>query len=208
MTKLRSLAKLEKQFAHKWGLFYSVTLSIVEDSSVNPSIDILSPATPVNMLLPGDAVFTLNTGLAFTAKATRKETTQVFYTIGKIMEFNRCGEGAPRNKMIPFGNTLRLSDWTVRQFMLISSDLIISLDSKESMTYEVKFELGKRGNVNPKWTFLQRNLNKASGLFNGGRVSSHSVIFTLGPTTDKRRKLEETALAAHNARLIGDAIER
>ncbi|WP_026941728.1 hypothetical protein [Hellea balneolensis] len=205
-----TIGKIEQSkvdFFEKWGVKYTLTLNVVEDSSFNPTLNLLSPTTPAEMLDPGDSVFTLESGLTFSAKATRTETDQVFHTVSFLNNQNTCVGSTTTNKPI-FGNSIGVQPWLTTRLGLVQSRLIASISDKESFTYQVKFEIGKRGNVTPKWAFVKRTLKDGSFISGAGRASSHSVLITFGPVDDTRRGLAETAEAIHTARLIGQAINQ
>jgi hypothetical protein len=183
-----------------WGVIYATTLSVVEESALNPS---LNAAT----VPPASTVFTINAGVTLSAKATRSETAQNFVSVKRAISSKSCGGGYP-NKMPLLGRDLRLSEWLVTQLSLVDTGLIPAITPKESFTYQVKFDIVRNANLNSQWTFLNRDVNRTGGIFSTGRNSSHSVLFTFGPTDASRVQLEESALAVHYARLIGDAVGR
>ena len=56
----RFIQKNKSDFFKKWGVKYTLKLKVIEDSSLAPQFNVLSPVTPASMLNPGDVVFTLN----------------------------------------------------------------------------------------------------------------------------------------------------
>ena len=205
--ELKNLRGTTADFFRPWGIKYALTLNVVEDSSINPSIDVLNPATPLGLLLPGTSVLTLNTGIKLTTKATTTQTDQKFNLVETIGGSLPCRD-APKNRIVALGDNLRIKSWMLTRIALVDSGFIDTLDPKESFTHEVKFEIGKRGNVDPRWTFLQHKFNKAGGLFNAGRTRNHSVLITFGPVDPSRKKLALRAESLHNARLFGNAVSQ
>lgn len=203
---IAELEGVDFEFYKNWGVRYTLTLSVVEDTSLNPSLNILSPTTPANLLSPGDVVFTLNTGLKFTAKATRTEIDQAFNTVGYLEGEELCPKGIPNNRVVVFGNDLGIRSWLITRLQLVKDRLITSLTNKEAFSYEVKFEIGKRGNLDPKWAFIQRNVKDSGGLFNSGRATTHTILVTFGPVSADRQELAPEAAATHNALLTGTLI--
>lgn len=185
---------------NNWGVIYTTTLTVVEETALNPS---LNAAT----IPPASTVFTLNAGLNLSARATRSETTQNFVSVKRAASSQACPDGS-RNKIPLLGRDLRLADWLVTQLMLVDAGLVPAITAKESFTYQVKFDIVRNANLNSQWAFVNRNLNRAGSVFSTGRNSSHSVLFTFGPTDASRVQLEQNALAVHNARLISEAISR
>ncbi len=204
-AEISALQEKTVDFFKKWGVKYTLTLNVVEDSSFNPSINVLSPTTPAAMLGAGDSVFTLNGGLALSAKATRTETDQVFNSISDLSDQNLCVADA-QNSTSVFENKLGVQPWLTTRLGLVQSGLITSITNKESFTYQVKFEIGKRSGTTPKWAFVKRGLKDAGTVLGAGRATSHSVLITFGPTVDGRQELATGADALHNARLISEAI--
>lgn len=203
---IERLTNAKIDFFEKWGVKYTLTLGVVEDTSLTPSLNILSPATPASLLNPGDVVFTLNTGLGLSAKATRTETDQSFNTVKFLGNKKPCGKETPNNGIVVFGNNLGIHAWLTTRLNLVREGYISSLTNKEAFTYQVTFEIGKRGNLDPKWAFIQRSLKDTGGLFNTGRRTTHTILVTFGPVTGDRQQLAPEAAAAHNALLIGNSI--
>ncbi|MEM6463902.1 MAG: hypothetical protein AAF724_18505 [Pseudomonadota bacterium] len=189
----------EIDFYRKWGVKYTLTLSVAEDLSLNPNVNIVSPTAPANLLNPGNTVFTLGTGIRITTKATKTNTDNAFDTVERIAAKGPCKQGVPKNRLIVFGNDLGLTSWMLTRLNLVREGYITSLTAKESFQYEAKFEIGRRGNADPKWTFIQRSLKDTSGLFNAGRNSSHSIVVTFGPVEEGRQQLAPEAAVAHQS---------
>lgn len=198
--RIESLRGTNISFFEDWGLLYTLTLNVVENTKLDPSLKAMS-------LPPGNVVFTLNSGLNLSAKATRKETTQVFSVVRSLAKEAKC-EKRPKSNIQLVGNKLGLGSWLRTQLSLVDLGVIKSLTPKESFTYQMTFEIVRSANVNPSWTFAKGNLSQTSGIFATGRTTSHTVLFTFGPTTKDRLQLEESALVVHTANLIGDAVNR
>lgn len=194
-------------FFEEWGVKYTLTLNVVEDSTLNPSFNILNPTTAVDMLNPGDSVFTLGAEFKHTAKATRTETDQVFNTVDFIGAQRSC-DSTPASGRVIFGNDIGVMSWLLTRLGLVQSGLITSISEKESFTYQVKFEIGASTSITPKWAFVKRELADIGPDFGVGRTSSHSVLITFGPVSKTRSGLARDAEAIHNARLISLAINQ
>ena len=83
-TQSATLTLEEKKkidFFKKWGVKYTLTLNVVEDTSFTPNLNLISRTTPIAMLESGNSVLTLNPGFTLSSKATRIETDQVFKTV-------------------------------------------------------------------------------------------------------------------------------
>jgi len=191
-------------FFKKWGVKYTLTLNVVEDTSFTPNLNLISRTTPIAMLESGDSVLTLNPGLTFSSKATRIETDQVFKTVEFLETQNKCEPDEHFNHPF-FNNSLGIQPWLTTRLGLVKSGIFESISEKESFTYQLQFEIGKRVGVTPKWEFVRRTLKDVSPIGEGGRATSHSFLVTFGPVSkDKtRQSLSDQAEAIHTARLIG-----
>lgn len=203
---LSNLRGQRVDFFENWGLQYSYTLKVIEDTSINPSLDLLTPTTAVSLLTPGDVVFTLGTGVKFTAKATKTVTNGDFDPMDVWNSQNKCKDEDPRNKISLARDDLGITSWLTSRLAFVDSGSITSLTAKEAFTYKLEFEIGKRANADPSWSFISRNLSEVSGLFSTGRKKTHTLQLTLGPTDPARVTLARQAAEQHFAGLIGSAI--
>jgi hypothetical protein len=196
----------KSDFLDEWGVLYNLTLVITENTGANPSIDLLTPTTPAADLLPGARVFTLNSGLGVSAKATRTETSQSFASIYVLSRKNKCIE-KQNNRIIPIGNKLGIQKWMSGRLKLFYEGTIVSKNPKDAFTYQVKFEISKDLKIDPKWSFKERKFSGSNGLFNMGRASAHSVLVTFGPAEPNRLRLDFEARNLHVSRVIGSAVK-
>ena len=98
-------------FFADWGVRYTLLLSVVEDTSISPNLNVVSPTTPATALNPGDVVFTLGAGFNVSAKATKTDTDYAFYTVSDLAAAGTCPDGIPKNEVVTFGNDLELDGW-------------------------------------------------------------------------------------------------
>lgn len=201
-TAIASLRENTADFFDSWGIKYTLTLQVVENSSANIALGGTSNPTPN----PGDTVATLGVGLGGTAKATRVETDQSFSTVKLYAEEKACS-GELTNKFVPNGSDLGFSSWILTRLGLVDSGVIGSLTERESFTYRVQFDIARIGSFSPTWTFVQRELSSVAVPLSGGRSVTHSILITFGPTNAARSKLAEDAAAVHNASIIGTFVE-
>ena len=185
-------------FFETWGVKYTLTLQVAENFSFDASLSGTSEITPQ----PGDRVFTIGTGIGKSARATRTETDQSFNTLKLYANEKRC-ERDKGNKIVPHGSDLGLGSWFRTRLSLVERNIIGSITERESFTYRVQFDIASTGRLTPTWTFVQRKLSSAGTPFSGGRSTAHSVLVTLGPTSEDRAKLAEEAAAVHDANIIG-----
>ena len=212
------LSGKEGDFYRNWGLLYNLSLTTVENSAFRPTAtasDLESPATSPQTR----TVFTLGTDLGYSSKATSIQTSQIFSSVQRLRELEKCepinvetrkdasGDPIPRENIVPAGGNLGVSDWLINQVSLVESGLVGSLTSKEAFTYRVEFEIDKTAGISPAWSFVRSNILRASAPLSGGRRTTHSVLFTFGPTDGARQTLSSNALSVHNARLVADAIQ-
>nr|WP_319385725.1 hypothetical protein [uncultured Roseibium sp.] len=200
--ELRRVDGVDRRFFKDWGLLYSLTLNVIENTSLDPSLGVTS-------LPPGNVVFTLNSGLNVSAAATRVETSQDLFLVRDVAKQNRC-EDRPKNKIQPFQNNLGLSDWLIGRLAEVDAGLVKSIGPKESFTYKITFEIKRGVGVSPSWAFIDSNLSQTSGVFGAGRTTRHTALFTFGPIKPgtSRVELTQTAFAVYSANLIGDAINQ
>ncbi|MEP2890748.1 hypothetical protein [Tateyamaria sp.] len=199
---LESFHSKTVDFFESWGVKYTLTLRVVENSSANISLSGTSDTSPN----PGDTVATVGLGLGGSAKATRTEIDQSFNTVKVYSNEEFCSD-AVDNKISPSGGDLGIGSWMRTRLALVDQDLIGPISEKESFTYQVQFDVARTGSISPTFTFIQRQLSSAAVPLSGGRSTAHSVLVTFGPADPSRAKLAEEAAQVHNARIIGAAIE-
>lgn len=203
-AKLAAVEKEKVDFFKKWGVKYTLSLNVVEDTSFTPNLNLISRTTPIAMLESGDSVLTLNPGFTLSSGATRIETDQVFKTVESVQTKNNCAPDEKFNHPF-FNNSLGIQPWLTTRLGLVKSGFFESISEKESFTYQLQFEITKRVGVTPKWEFVRRTVKDASPNGAAGRVTKHSILITFGPVSEDktRESLSTQAEAVHNARLIG-----
>ena len=190
-------------FFETWGIRYTLTLQVAENSSANASVSGTSNVAPS----PGSTVATVTTGIGTSAKATQTTTDQSFNTVKLYSREKLCADEL-NNRIVPRGRDLGIGEWLRQRLALVDRGIIGSLTEAESFNYKTQFEVSRTASLSPLWTFLLRDITSASIPLAAGRSTVHSVSVTIGPTTPDRTKLAETASTVHDASIFGIFINR
>jgi hypothetical protein len=191
-------------FLDKWGAQLDLTLTVNENGSVAPATQFFPLGQPKN--------WKFNWGFNATvgSSATRTETISFFYLISDLKQFP-CG---PRED----GPMLLQSDLKFKEWLYDAVDVdvtdVVSLPgtakpsassgpstkSSNVLTHTVTFVLTTTGGVSPQWALVNTSFVHIPVSF--GRVRTHTMLVTLGPTAptpdDKKGTTKQLAPTALN----------
>ena len=181
------------QWLPYWGTSVTLTLTVDEQSLLNPGVSVFNPFEnvikkfPVGGTVSGSQSFSLGIGASATAHATRQETIQVTYsnkdllTLAEADRTSSC-EGPHNGVMIE-------GDLKIGQFIYDKS-VIASFGNGttrnpnwppyDTFSEQITFVALFGGTVTPTWKFFRTAVNPTSTLLNANRTNTSTLTITLG----------------------------
>ncbi len=206
-AKDRKSKKTYSDFLLQWGVEVAVNLTVVERTSVNPTILLTPPTTPTT-------TFTLGGGFAASAEATRLQKTNVFFTLEELYQPGYFDVDKPtRTCRDPKGkkegsllvdNDLKLNSLlegrigaTVLGFADSPGSPALLVGQKNVLSQTVSFKIVTSGGITPTWKLVRASYNSTGTFLSTGRDRTHELVFTFGPldTSVKGRPWRLTPLA-------------
>lgn len=192
----------------KWGVQISLTLSVAEESAINPNA-IWSPRGS-----PGN-IFSLGSSIDLTSTATRISIINSFYLVKDLYAKGPCA--ANDNVEAPDGSFLIQSDLKLRSWLSThinasgkgSINVPDGTDTplqQDAVSHQVKFQVVSGGTVNPSWVLTEASVNTGAPLLKLSRDRTHDLLMTFGPTDVKGKQLIGSAAGTFFASQIGTAL--
>jgi hypothetical protein len=190
-----------------WGVQSTLNLTVDETSSINPTISWIPHAM-------AKAIFNLGGGATLSADATRIEKLSAFYSVAKLAQ-HRCADSSRPGGNFMMQSDLKLKEWLYDNVQVSDSgEITFPGDPKGPLgqnviSHEVKFVVTTNANVSPGLKLMRVSFDQSGSLLSGGRVRTHDLIITLGPTATNPQGQTVPSGAAANAQLsseIGVAI--
>lgn len=172
---------LKTKWLKDWGAQVTLTLNIVENSSVNPVVNWMPPS-------PATAVFNLGTGATGSSTATRENKLKFYYTVRELLARGPCSEDSR-----PGGVYMMQSDLKFREWLRFNTQLDASKQvqyprksnegpfKQEVLQHEVTFEVVSNANVTPGLKLVQVDINQSGNFLSAGRTRKHDLLITMGP---------------------------
>jgi hypothetical protein len=177
---------------NNWGTQVTLTLTIDEQSSVNPSGSYISIIHPIT------TIFTLLGGASVSSEATRIETLSYYYTINELYGSGKGCSHNTRNNFAdhPTGSLLIQSDLKLEEWLsaVVQSRAVENISiatpsstpasnqtAKNALSHEVKFIIISSGNITPMWKLVHATINQTGSLFMASRTRTHDLLMTFGP---------------------------
>lgn len=190
-------------FLNNWGVEVAINLTVVEKTSVNPTVLLTPPSGP-------SSIFTAAAGLAGSAEATRLQKTNVFFTVADLyrpqlfsVDSTKRGCRDPRGNKE--GSLLVDSDLKLSSLLegRIGATILNVADSpgssvpitgqKNVLSQTVSFKIVTSGSITPTWKLVRASVNPSGTFFSTNRDRTHELVFTFGPL-DKSVKGRPTGL--------------
>src|SRR6266702_2755196 len=165
-------------FLDSWGIQTTLTLTIDEKGAIAPSVLWTPPS-------PASAVFSLASGVNFSADATRKDVINAYFLVSDLVQA-RCSPASRPNGAFLLQSDLKLSEWL---FDAVSASLTRTVDFKNTalaggnniLQHEVTFVIDTSANATPTWTFKLVTVNPGGPFLNLDRSRSNDLLITMGP---------------------------
>jgi hypothetical protein len=193
-------------FLDKWGVQVSLTLTMMENSSLSPNAVWLPPSPP-------SSIFTLGAGLNGSAEATRTDSLNFYYTIADLYKRGYCSTGVQMGNAhsLLLRSDLKLKEWLFAQVGPVATGEIVPPTDpggplqRNAFAHEVKFVVHTGGSLNPAWTLANATINQSGNLFETNRDRTHDLTITFGPD-NSGKGLQLPAANEHLAKQIGLAV--
>jgi hypothetical protein len=192
---------LATKFLATWGVQVTLSLTVEEKSSANPTV-VFTPPSPLT------SVFTLAGGATLSSDATRTDAMNFYYTITQLLNRHYCTPGIQRGSAssLLIKNDLKTVEWLNDYISTVSTNQTDpkSVDSFQQnvLSHEVKFEILTSGGINPAWTLTKATIDQGGTLFSTQRDRTHDLTITFGPG-DSKGLTGQAAQASFQAALIG-----
>jgi hypothetical protein len=164
-----------------WGIQLSLTLNIVEKSSLDP----VAVWTPPGLAGIG---FSLGAGGTLSSEATRDNKLKSYYTVRELLARGPCAKESRPGGLFLMQSDLKLREWLRFNTQLdASGQLRLPRNAKEGpfkqevLQHEVKFAVVSSANVNPAFKLSRVDINQDATFLSAGRTRTHDLIITLGP---------------------------
>lgn len=178
VSRNRLSGKTYYDFLDKWGAEVAFTFTIVENSGANPSI----LGTPPS---PASAVFSITGSFSGSAKSTRIEKLNYFFTVAELYMPDGvvCEESTRRYDSFLIQNDLKIVDLLYGR---IGTDVLgithpADPGQKNVLSHEITFQVITTVNVTPSLKLVPATINPSGNFLTAGRDRTHDLVITFGP---------------------------
>jgi hypothetical protein len=211
-----------------WGTSVTLTLTVDEQSLLNPGVSVFNPfenvvkTFPVGGNVTGSQFFSLGIGASATAHATRQETIQVTYSNKDLLimadKDRRSHNGALSCEGLQNGVMIE-GDLKIGQFIYDKSVIASfgngttqnpSWPPYDTFSEQITFVALFGGTVTPTWKFFRTSVNETSTLLTANRTNTDNLTITLGALQQQATAKAPALLGPagqniHNASVFGAA---
>ncbi|WP_411901901.1 hypothetical protein [Methylorubrum thiocyanatum] len=224
-------AYYEKRLPDDWGAQLTLTLTVDEKSSLNPSGSYTrNISSEADVPAPGGSVaqsFSLPFTTQLSSQAVRTDTYYNFYTVAELIRERPID--TPCHRFNPLtgqadlpldrsgssyllqGN-LKIGDWlkgALKASRYIPSSKLPDKKNLEVLQYDIKFVVLTEGTVNPLWKLAPVSTGIGGlPLASTNRTRTHQMLLTFGPTekTDGKSSPVQTAVNLHTSGQLQNAV--
>jgi hypothetical protein len=184
-----------------WAVQTTLDLQVDEAGSLNPGATYLSSTT-----------FTIGAGAVLSSQATRESKFGNYWELDKL----KGADSSPCSNSTPRASSFLLSELGISEWLenaLKSRDYLPSSGGNKKdpffkqdfLSYHVKFVVTSSGTVTPAWKLVRVTTgNGGLPLVGAGRVRTHDLLLTFGPTFSA--KGPNLAISSHAAQDFGNAV--
>ena len=198
--------KPNTDFLLRWGTEMTLTLTIDEKSSLNPTLTWLPPSA-------ASAVFTLGAGLGGAADASRTDKMSFYYLVPTLLNEPYCDTGVLQGNdySLLVRSDLKLKEWLQDYLSAIGTSVgkppvAASGALKDTvLSHDIKFDITTSGNITPSWKLTRATVNPTGTFFSTSRDRTHDLMITMGPG-NQTGFTGTAAPAARQAGQIGNAV--
>jgi len=184
-----------------WAVQTTLDLQVDESGSLNPGATYISSPT-----------FTIGAGAVLSSQATRESKFGGYWELDKLKGAGSspCFNSNPQASSFLLSE-LGISDWLkdgLKSLHYLPSSGGNKKDpfyKQDFLSYHVKFIVTSNGSVTPAWKLVRVTTgNGGLPLVGAGRVRTHDLLLTFGPTFDA--KTPNLAISSHAAQDFGNAV--
>jgi hypothetical protein len=194
--------KINLDWFESWGVAVSLTMTVVENSAVNPGVtatNVLQNAVtkfPINGNVTTPQNFVLAVGGTLSSTATTTDKLLLFYKVSELKNAyfakDAVGKYFPCTPPTTAGtlfaeDNFKIFDWLERTLFLQYTQVTnfeqnnLGPQGQNGVSHEVKFEIVTNGNVTPTWKFVNISNVPSNPFFATGRDRTQDLIITIGP---------------------------
>lgn len=215
--------------SHAWGTSVTLTITVEDQSSANPSVALSNPLEnsikffPVGGNVTVPQSFSLGIGGTGAASATRTETIQFTYVNNDLLAYAKSNvkEGKVSCDKYHTGVIVE-SDLKIDQF-IYDKAAVATLNNITSaqtgyppfntFTDNISFVASLGGNITPTWKFSRISVDPSGNLLSATRTNTNQVTITIGPIQTYASKkgpatLSQGAQNQHNTQTLAGAINQ
>src|SRR5262249_2116315 len=151
-------ANPQATFLESWGIQTTLTLTIDEKGMIAPSVLWTPPS-------PASAIFSLASGVGFSADASRKNVINAYFLVSEL-EKARCSAEARPNGLFLLQSDLKLSEWLftavgASRTGTVNFQLATLASKTNGLQHDVKFEVVTSGTLTPSWKLKKVAVNNS-----------------------------------------------
>lgn len=218
---------LQLGWLRDWAAQVTLTLTIIESTSVNPGVainNVMHSATTTfgRTLITTPQSFSMGLGVSGSSAATRTDAMTAIYRLsdfanGPAHRDRTCIPNHTAKGFLFIQSDLKLKEW-LYEALLPQVTGIVQFPSTANanvksgfITHDVKFQIVSGANATPTWKLVQVTANTTSPFFNTTRDRTQDLLITLGPIQPGTPPKGTPALAtaaqnSHLAQQIGEAV--
>lgn len=170
----------QAQWFDSWGVQTTLTLTLDEKGSVNPTVNWTPPS-------PAAALFNLGGTGTLSSDANRVDKLNSFETVKHFLH-RRCKR--PDGPFL-LQSDLKLREWLV-DVILGTNTGVVNLPSDANgpfksnvISHEIKFDVTSSGGLVPGWKLTRISVNQTGTGLTLSRERTHDLTITLGPVAEE-----------------------
>ncbi|WP_246800882.1 hypothetical protein [Mesorhizobium amorphae] len=171
--------KTYSDFLDNWGAQLLLTLTVVEKSTLSPSVNLMPPS-------PASSVLNVAAGGSLSSQATRTEKMNFFYTVKEL--YLRKGEecdasGEERQGSLLVKNDLKIASILTSRIntVALGQARAPAAGKPNVLSHQITFQIVSSGNITPSWRLVRATINPSGSLFNTSRDRTQDLVITFGP---------------------------
>jgi hypothetical protein len=162
-------------------------------------------------------IFTLLGGANISSDATRTDTLNYYYTVKELYgpETYGSGEGCTQAYLdnladhlvgsLLIQSDLKLREWLSTVVLSAATNVMpisipensqSSVNAKNAISHDVKFQVITSGNITPMWKLALATINPTAPFASASRTRTHDLLITFGPNDPKTNSLVVNSPAA------------
>jgi hypothetical protein len=190
-SRLRQSKRTYSDFLGGWGAEVAFTFTIVEKTSVAPSVLWMPPS-------PASSVFTLSAGISGSTQATRIEKMNFFYTVAELYGLP-CKGSDVRYDSFLVQNDLKIADILLGRIgpATLGTAHTPGSGQKNVLSHEISFQVVTGGSATPMLKLVRATVNQSGTFLGMSRDRTHDLLITFGPLASGGKSLIAIAEQSH-----------